>query len=151
MASWVFITLVACAAGLVDIPTAGDRLIMYLFPPAVFTGLMVWWVSRQLVKHAPARVALGAAILVTVVVVGLFGGLTWAWRQPQQTSISPAGVREARAAGSYLTEAARGRQVAFVMSARATHEEPAWQTIQASFPGRLSPALPGTTGGPRRS
>jgi hypothetical protein len=132
MGMWAAVTAVAAAATVLGYPTAGDRLLLFLFPVAILAGVGLWWVARWLARGALGRAGPLAGGTAVVLVVGGFGFLTEQWWVARESPIPTEAVRQASGAARYLAEVAPGRQAVFILS---QPRGPAWHVIQALLPG----------------
>ena len=106
--AWVLLVLGGVVAQAAGIPTAGIRLLNYLFPVTLLTGVFVWWAARRLSAGGSGAGRAAAAVVVVLVVAG-FGALAWPGQLRGEPWYEPDAVNQIAAAGGVLEGAvARG-------------------------------------------
>lgn len=108
--AWVLLVLGGVLAQAAGIPTAGIRLLNYLFPVTLLTGVFVWWAARRLSAGGSAAGRAGAAAVVVLAVAG-FGALAWPGQLRGEPWYEPEAVAQIAAAGGALEEAVAGGEL----------------------------------------
>ncbi len=108
MLAWIGLTAVGAALQAAGVPTAGVRLLNYLFPLTLLTGVLVWWIGTRL----GTRGAMAAAGLA----LAGFGALAIPFQLDGRTWYEPAAVRQIASAGAWLEANAPGTLVAFTVA-----------------------------------
>ncbi|HEX9891807.1 MAG TPA: hypothetical protein VGB28_07055, partial [Actinomycetota bacterium] len=134
MGTWFGATVTAVVLQFAGLPTAGARLIEFLFPLTILTGVLVWWAARWVAAHLHGGTGLVAGGVVVALAVGGFGTLTVRWWQTKDTYVDPQGAAQAAAAGAYLDRVAPGRQALFIMDRRLSRGPLSFQVIQSVVP-----------------
>lgn len=131
MGTWVALTALAAAATAAGLPTAGDRLLLFLFPVPILSAVALRWAARGLHGRLGPRLGAVAATALVLAVVALFGVPTARWWAERQVAIDAEAVRQSRAAGRYLADAEPGRDALFVLP---RPQGPAWHVVQSMLP-----------------
>ncbi len=137
MAAWMACTVIGVVAQWAGLPTAGGRLLLYLFPVTILTGVFAWELHRRMASWSPRTASAAAAVVVVVALVGGFGALTAAWRWPQRPWIDPVAAQQIASSAVYL-ERVPNRPVVYVLG-KSTSGRPAIQTVRAVLPGDIAP------------
>jgi hypothetical protein len=139
MGAWALVTLLGGLAQWAGIPTAGGRLLLYLFPVTILAATFVWWVAGWLAERGPGLVWRGLAIAVTFAAVAGFGAMTASWRSTQRPWIDPSLVQQVTRSAAYLG-AARiplDRPVVYLLGA-SLKSRPSIQVVRAALPPERS-------------
>ena len=104
MAVWTGLTLIGALAQAFGAPTAGLRLLHYLFPVTLLTGVFVWKASERATQRFSPRIARFAAGALVVVTVGAFGALGLSRQSRARAWVEDEAVRQASAAGAYADQ-----------------------------------------------
>jgi len=137
MAAWMACSVIGVAAQWAGLPTAGGRLLLYLFPVTMLTGVLAWDLHRRMANRSSRAAGAVAAVVVVVALVGGFGALTAAWRWPQRPWIDPIAAQQIASSGTYL-ERVPNRPVVYVLG-KSTAGRPAIQTVRAVLPADIAP------------
>ena len=135
MAAWMACTVIGVVAQWAGLPTAGGRLLLYLFPVTILTGVLAWELHRRMANRSPRPASAAATAVVVVALVGGFGALTAAWRWPQRPWIDPLAARQIASSGAYL-ERVPNRPVVYVLG-KSISGRPAIQTVRAVLPADI--------------
>jgi hypothetical protein len=137
MASWGILTAVGMVAQAAGLPAAGARLLFYLFPATLLTGVAVWWLAGRIRAALGPGLGIALASLLTFLLVASFWTLAWGLQAGRRPVMAPIVVRQASAAGAYVAGFAPGRDVVYVFP-RALGGQ-AWHTIKATLPPNQVP------------
>lgn len=145
LGAWVGLTLVGGLAQWAGLPTAGARLLQFLFPlPLLMVGFLWWvWASVGPWSRAagpppwpPVALRLGAVLLVAGVTVG-FASLAALRRADDRPWMDRRAVGQVSAAGAYLATLEGERPAVFVIGIGTMEARPTWSVIKATLPGPL--------------
>ena len=139
MVSWTVVTILAGLAQLAGAPVAGGRIMYYFFVAPILTSVLVWWLAGRLYpRGAFGPVLAGAVVAVTLVV---FGTVSFRNASNRTSWFEPSGVRQATAAGAYVSRYAPDRQVVYLM--RSTQGKSTigrwWYVVRATLPPEQVP------------
>jgi hypothetical protein len=133
MGAWVLATIVGGIAQFAGIPTAGARLLHFLFPIPILAGVFVWWLARRISRRRSALAAAGG-LLVVAVAVGALGTLTVVRRSDDRAWIDLGGLRQVSATAPYVASLPPNQTVVFVLDLE-LRQRPSWAVIKATLPG----------------
>jgi hypothetical protein len=140
MTSWLALTIVGVALQLAGIPSAGARLLSYLFPITILAGAAVWWTARWLARHLRGPVGLAAAAALVAIVAGGFVGLGWALSDNRRPWFERDAVAQIASAGAYVQGHAEDRRVVYLLNMEEPKDQLTlgrwWLTVKASIPAR---------------
>jgi len=133
MGSWVAVMVVAGVAQAAGFPTAGARLLQFLFPIPILAGVFVWWLGRLGARRGWGG-KLVAAVVVLATVVG-FGSLAWHDRSRNRPWMTARQITQIDGSGAYLATIPRTQTVSYVLPS-SSQGNPWWAVIQAALPAR---------------
>jgi hypothetical protein len=137
MASWSVLTVAGVTAQWAGIPTAGGRLLLYVFPITVLVGVLAW----RAAEGPPGRTAKPDRVVAGLVVVAAltagFGAVTVAWRARQHPWIDPKTASQITASAAYLRGLGGDSPVVFVIG-RSLSGKPSIQVVRAVLPPSLA-------------
>jgi len=140
MTTWLALTIVGVAIQLAGIPSAGARLLSYLFPVTILAGAAVWWAARWLGRHLRGLIGLGAAAALVGIVAGAFVGLGWALSENRRPWFEREAVAQIATAGAYVQRHAEDRRVVYLLSMEDPKDRLTlgrwWLTVKASIPAQ---------------
>ena len=117
MVAWVAVTTVAGIAQLTGFPTAGGRLLHYLFAVPILAGVSVWWLGSLLANRF-GRVGKLGSVGVALVALAGFGALAWSLEASIRPRFSPSQVQQTSLASEYVTNHAQGRCIVYLLGKR---------------------------------
>ncbi|HXF56239.1 MAG TPA: hypothetical protein VNO34_01415, partial [Actinomycetota bacterium] len=145
LGAWVGLTLVGGLAQWAGLPTAGARLLQFLFPVPLLVAALLWgaWTAARSWRPGLARAVAGpaaaralAGLLVAVVTAG-FALLAARHRADDRPWMTPRAVAQAAAAGAYLGALEGDPPVVFVIGIETMEARPTWSVIKAVLPASL--------------
>ena len=101
MAVWAGLTLVGALAQALGAPTAGLRLLNYLFPLTLLPGVFVWKAAEEATRRFSARSARVVTAALIVVALGAFGTFALSRQSRARVWVEEEAVQQAAAAGAY--------------------------------------------------
>ena len=113
---WTGLTLLGAAAQALGAPTAGLRLLHFLFPMTILAGVFVWKAGEELARRLPRGPATAATAVVVIGVLGAFGAFALSRQSRARVWVEPNAVYQAAAAGAYTySEVPPQRRVLYVV------------------------------------
>jgi hypothetical protein len=138
MVSWIGATIAGGVAQWLGFPSAGARLLHYLFAVPILTGVLVWVAARALRSHGGVWGVAGAASVV-ILVVGGFAALAAGLRADNRSWIPATGVRQATASQAYLDGLPADQPVVYILGTGTASRRPGWAVIKAALDPREIP------------
>ena len=98
---WTGLTALGAAAQAAGVPTAGLRLLHFLFPATLLAGVFLWKASEETHRRLPSRTALATTSALLVVALGTLAAYALQEQSRVKTWVEPDAVYQAATAGSY--------------------------------------------------
>jgi hypothetical protein len=134
LAAWVAVTVAAGVAQATGLPTAGGRLLNFLFPVPLLAGIGLWWAAGKLAPPTGNPLGRAAAAVLISGVVFAFGALAWDLRYNRVISFEPEAVQQASDSSAYVARFAPDRPVIYLIAPSRRGASHFWDVIRSALP-----------------